>query len=80
MMKNLLSKLMALSLKKKIITGLVVAIIAASGITTGIVVNRMLANDAKQVTAKEKAKGKEKKPEKVEEPVDVQWNVGVRHR
>ena len=79
-MKNLLSKLMALSLKKKIITGLVVAIIAASGITTGIVVNRMLANDAKQVTAKEKAKGKEKKPKKVEEPVDVQWNVGVRHR
>lgn len=77
-MKNLLSKLLALSLKKKIITGLVVAIIAASGITTGIVVNRMQANDARQVTAKEKATRKEKKPEKVEEPepVDVQ-NVQV---
>jgi GH25 family lysozyme M1 (1,4-beta-N-acetylmuramidase) len=73
--KKLISKLLALSLQQKVIAGLVVAVIAASGITAGIVLHNRQASTTKQMSAKaETAEKKEKTEEKAEElkPVEVQ--------
>lgn len=73
MLKKIFSKLLSLSLKQKIISGLLAAVIVASGVTAGIVVNKRQADRAKTVTAKtETTKKEDKEPEKTEETEQVQ--------